>query len=145
MEPGRGLTVGRTSPGSPIRSRSVLSAVTFVADDLKDGTGEELPRPSSADLLVRALPFDRVSLDRAIDQFFQQLEELNAGDLVKPGPARIVLYSLAMASTFAALDSVRKWWRQGGAYQAARVRDSLATTDHIGFPELPGSWSSRLS
>jgi hypothetical protein len=106
----------------------------------------EWPDPSAVDLIVGALPIDRAALNRAIDQFFHQMEELNASDFVGQKPAHIVFYALALASTFAALDAVSRRWRQAKAGNFSRVRHhSLTTADPGGFPELPGSWSSRLS
>jgi hypothetical protein len=145
IEPGQLLKIVGNDPRSALKGRPPIRLTLSARDNHGDENGGALPGPASADLLATALPFDRASLDRAIDQFFQQFEEWNHGESVKPGAARILLYSLAIATTFAALDIVRRRWRQGAARDEARIREPLAPTGQMGFPELPGNWSSRLS
>jgi hypothetical protein len=143
--PGREANGGVARLGSLTRNRAPLVATTYVSAHAPTGNQDELPRPSGADLIANALPFDRAALDRAIDRLFQQFETLSPGELIWQRPARLVLYSLAMASTFAAIDALRRRWGRGRRATDARVRDPETMLDQIGFPELPGSWSSRLS
>jgi hypothetical protein len=132
--------------GATNTSRGALLSTAYVSIDGNDGSSPgEWPRPSSADLIASALPFDRAALDRAIDVFFQQFDDLGRGDMTGQRPAYIVMYSIALASTFAALDVVRRRWRLTATGIHIRVRHPQVTADHIGFPELPGSWSSRAS
>ena len=131
--------------GTAITGRGGLVATTDVSTALTDAQADDWPRPGSADLIASALPFDRAALDRAIDRFFHQFEDLSAGELVSRSPTQILLYSVALASTFAALEVVRRRWRLTTTGKDIRVRHPLAISDHIGFPELPESWSSRIS
>ncbi len=144
--PGGGSRAENGHPGAPITSRGALLSTAHVSGDLRNGNSlDEWPPPSSADLIASALPFDRAALDRAIDLFFQQFDDVSRGDLAGQGLAHIILYSMALASTFGALDVVRRRWRLTTTGKCVRVGHPRATADHIGFPELPGSWSSRLS
>jgi hypothetical protein len=141
---GQGSVTANGYPGTATTSRGALISAAHALTNPADGSNDDWPRPKSADLIASALPFDRAALDRAIDQFFQQFDELNLGNPAGQRPANIVLYTLALASTFAALDVVRRRWRLTTTGKYMRVRHSLATAGHVGFPELPGSWSSRL-
>lgn len=145
IERGRDAHGGKPNPGLDVRSRAPLLTTIDVSATAHDGNPDEWPLPGAVDLLASALPFDRASLARAIDQCFDQLETLSSGDRVGHRSASLVLYSLAMVSTFAALDVVRRRRRQERVSKEVRGRDPLAMTDTIGFPELPVSWSSRLS
>ena len=59
---------------------------------------------------------------------------------------RIVFFSLTVATAVLTLDFARRRWQRGTAGGAdARMRDPLAGRDPLGFPELPGSWSSGLT
>jgi hypothetical protein len=109
------------------------------------GRLQELPGPKSADLITSVLPFDRAALDRAVDQFFEKFAEIDPDELVRPVSARIILYTLAVAGAYAGLDVVRRRWRQATAGKNVRVPHALATAYPVGFPQLPGSWSSRMS
>jgi hypothetical protein len=140
---GRAALAAAGQPGSANRTRAWTIRSTDASTGLIDGSHGEFPGPSSADLIANALPFDQAVLDRAIDLFFQRFEELNPGELVGQKPANIVLCTLALASTFAAIDVVRRRWGLTRTGKDARDRHPLAMADHIGFPELPGSWSSR--
>jgi hypothetical protein len=142
---GRGSLTLSDQHGTAITGRGGLVATTDVSTALTDAQADDWPRPSSAELIASALPFDRAALDRAIDRFFQHFEDLSAGELVGKGPSQLLLYSVALASTFAALEVVhRRWWLMTTG-KHLRVRHPLAISDHIGFPELPESWSSRIS
>jgi hypothetical protein len=141
----RGSVTVAGRPGAAITSRGGLISTNDASTGVIDTGTDEWPRPRSADLIASALPYDRAALDRAIDRFFQQFEDLKPGDLVGRRPAHIVLYALALTSTFAALDVVRRRWRLTTTDKHLRLRQPLMIADHIGFPELPASWSSRLS
>jgi hypothetical protein len=142
---GRGSLTLTDQSAAAITGRGRLIATTDVSTALTDAQADDWPRPSSADLIASALPFDRAALDRAIDRFFQHFEDLSAGELVGKGPSQLLLYSVALASTFAALEVVhRRWWMMTTG-KHLRVRHPLAISDHIGFPELPETWSSRIA
>ncbi len=142
--PGRRATTASDWSGFTNRGRQG----TFRANEALTGQTaaslDEVPGPGSADLIAHALPFDRAALDRAIDQFFHEFDDLRLGQMVGPRPARVVLYGLALASAFAALEVVRRRRRQTNARGNVRIRHPLTMAAPIGFPELPGSWTSRL-
>jgi hypothetical protein len=125
--------IGRTA-GSGTDGSALARNVTAV-----------LPNPHGADLIANVLPCDRGALDRAIEQFFKQVDEPDGSGAGGQGGARIVFLSAALAGSFAGLDIVRRRWRHWKAGNDFRVRDSLGAGDHVGFPELPGSWSSRMT
>ncbi len=125
------------------RPRSTIVLPTSVSPD--QVVTSELTGPSGADLLATALPFDRATLARAVDACFQQLESTSVIAPVGHSPSKLLLYSLATATTFAALDIVRKRWLPPRATRKVRARLSITPPEPIGFPEVPGSWSSRLS
>jgi hypothetical protein len=144
--PARRVRIASGHPGGAITSRGALVSTAYVLTDLTDGSrSDEWPRPKSADLIASALPFDRAALDRAIDVFFQQFDDMSRGDLAGQTLADTVLYSVALACAFAALDVIRRRMRFTTTGRCVRVCHPNATADHIGFPELPGSWSSRPS
>jgi hypothetical protein len=123
------------------------TALGFAANGspLAVGRPAVMPNPQSADLIANVLPCDRGALDRAIEQFFQQVDELDGSGPRGHGAARIVFLSAALVGSFAGLDIVRRRWRHWKAGDDFRVRDPVGGGDHIGFPELPGAWSSRLT
>jgi hypothetical protein len=137
--------LGLSSPRAAIRGSAALVATGLAFDSASDEKPDDLPRPGSADLLANALPFASGSLARAIDRLFQQFESVNAGEPVWQRPLRLALYSAVMACTFAAMDAVRRWRGRGMAPADLGAHDREAIANHSGFPELPGSWSSRLS
>ncbi len=143
--PGRDRNGGASNPRATIRSRASLSATADVSANPYEGNADALPGPSGVDLLATALPFDRNSLARAVDQLFHQFENLSADDVVWQHSTQLALSSLAVASTLAALNTIRRRWSRWSPSSTGRGRDPGAVSDHIGFPELPGSWSSRLS
>jgi hypothetical protein len=133
------LGTSGTHPTSP-SPRERVSAL------LADVNLDDFPGPSGDDLMAVVLPFDRTSLERAVDHFFQQLDELEVRDLVGTDLSHIVFLSLGLATSVAALELARRrlrFWTAGG--NAVRVRDSLVPGDDLEFPDLPGSWSSRLT
>jgi hypothetical protein len=111
----------------------------------------ELPRPSSADVIAALLPFDRAGIEQAIDRLIDQIDDLGARDVLRRGPARMILFSMALASGALVLEVVRRRWRnvsiagepRAGAFDPDRDRQSREYL--LGFPELPGSWSSRTT
>ena len=131
--------------GSPSTGRTRTPGTSEAATGHHDRGLEELLGPTSADLLASALPFDRAAIEQAIDRFFQEYEDLNPRALIGPRPVKTLLYALALASTAAGLDVARRRWTHFKTGKNVRVRRPLALTEPVGFPQLPGSWSSRLS
>jgi hypothetical protein len=111
-----------------------------------DGEQEYRPLPHAAGLVADAAPFDQVSLERAIDQFFNQLDELGVGQLVEQESVHVIPLSLALIGTVTAVELARRRLLPiTGTGKAARSQDSLGSEELVGFPELPGSWSTRLT
>ncbi|MGC8638748.1 MAG: hypothetical protein ACP5XB_02585 [Isosphaeraceae bacterium] len=110
------------------------------------GAGEELPLPQSAGLITSAAPFDRAALERAVDQFFDQLEALGTGQLAEQGTARVLPLSLALLGAVTVVEMARRRLRsRGTGWKSAARQDALGSEELLGFPELPGSWSTRLT
>jgi hypothetical protein len=130
--------------GNPSIGRPALG---FAADGspLAGSRPAVLLNPSSADLIADVSRYDRGALDRAIDQFFMQTDEVEGNGAGGHGPARIAFVAAALAGSFAGLDIARRRWRRWKTGDDVRVRGGLGGGDHIGFPELPGSWSSKLT
>jgi len=128
---------------------TLIPTTMSIASDgspLAGGGPAVLPNPPhSADLIANVFPCDGGALDRAIDQFFKQVDELDGSGAGGQDPARIVFLAGALVGSFAGLDIVRRRWRHWKANGDDRVRDPVGGGEHIGFPELPGSWSSRLT
>jgi hypothetical protein len=106
----------------------------------------DFPQPLADDLIAVALPFDGAMVQRAIDHFFQEFDELDPRDLVRSDLSGVVYVSLGLATTVAAMEVVRRRLRHRtlGA-NAVLVREARSSGDDLGFPDLPGSWSSRLT
>jgi hypothetical protein len=110
------------------------------------GAGEELPLPRSAGLITSAAPFDQAALERAVDQFFDQLEALGTGQLSEQGTARVLPLSLALLGAVTVVEVARRRLRsRGTGWKSAARQDPLGSEELLGFPELPGSWSTRLT
>jgi hypothetical protein len=115
-------------------------------DPIVDGNQAKLPLPHAAGLIANVVPFDRASLEQAVDQFFNQLEDLGVGQLVEQGPTHVIPLSLALLGTVTAVEVARRRLRSRTALgKAARRQDPLASEELLGFPELPGSWSTNLT
>jgi hypothetical protein len=115
-------------------------------DPIVDGNQVKLPLPHAAGLIANVVPFDRASLEQAVDQFFNQLEDLGMGRLVEQGPTHVIPLSLALLGTVTAVEVARRRLRSRTALgKAPRRQDPLASEELLGFPELPGSWSTKLT
>lgn len=136
-----------TSPGFPATSR-VRQAGTRTAERAERNLGVEkenpLP-PASADLFAGMVTFDRAAIERAIDRFLEKFDDRSARQLLRPGPGRIILVSTALAGSALALEAMRRRWRHDSIGGMVRVRSRNRREDLLGFPELPGRWTSRLT
>jgi hypothetical protein len=107
---------------------------------------DELPRPSGYDLIAGVLPFEPSSLIRAIDRFFEEFDDLGTKDLTPQRSAQLIALSATLTGAITAMELVRRRWSYRKTERdSARVRDPLDRGVRLGFPELPGSWSSRLT
>jgi hypothetical protein len=144
--PSHGGARAGVSRSSALRSMTSNDSGADLSAALGGDLADGLPRPMGADLIGEFLPFQRTSLDRAVNRFLQQFNDVDVRELVEQNPAHIVLFSLTVTSSVVALDLARRRWQRGALRTAdVRVRDLRASRDHLGFPELPGSWSSRLT
>jgi hypothetical protein len=95
--------------------------------------------PTSADVIARIIPFDRAALERAIDRLIDQLDDGGGRELLNAGPARIILFSTALAGSMLALEVMRQRWQRSGAGGGLQPRSRAGRENLIGFPELPGT------
>ena len=109
------------------------------------GSLDQSSSPAGVELIAHALSFDRAALDRAIDQFFQQFDDLHSREFVVQGPAFLGLYTFALASTFAGLEVIRRRWGLTKRGKTLRIGPARDLAGPVGFPQLPGIWSSRSS
>ena len=154
MEAGRGSLSNTSSTHlvSVSTDAPVTMAAAHPADNLPapvpltNGNQEEIPLPHAAGLVAGVLPFDRASLEQAVDQFFDRLEDLGVGQFVEQAPSRVLPLSLTVIGTVTAVEVARRRFRSrtnGGI--STRRQDALSSEELRGFPELPGSWSTRLT
>jgi hypothetical protein len=136
--------IGRiATPGTHSTLQSARPGISAL---LAEAKLDDFPGPNGDDLMAVVLPFDRESLERAVDHFFHQLDELEVRDLVGTDLTHIVFLSLGLATSVAALEVARRRLRRWTAgWNRVRVRDTRVMSDDLGFPDLPGSWSSRLT
>jgi hypothetical protein len=113
---------------------------------LTNGNQKEMPLPHAAGLVAGVLPFDRASLEQAVDQFFDRLEDLGVGQFVEQAPSRVLPLSLTVIGTVTAVEVARRRLRsKTGGGNSTRRQEALSSEELRGFPELPGSWSTRLT
>jgi hypothetical protein len=95
---------------------------------------ESAPSPRSAGLLTEFLPFDRASLEDAIDRFLAPLENLG-GELLdwRPSPGLVHAAAFVTAATVAT-EAVRRRLRIRGASEDAGEEDFAR------FPGHPSAW-----
>jgi len=117
-----------------------------VGDPLLSGNQTKLLLPQAAGLIANAVPFDQAALEKAVDRFFDQLEDLGMGQLVGQGPTRVIPLSLALLSTVTAVEVARRRLKsRTGERKATEGQNPLGSEELLGFPELPGSWSTNLT
>jgi len=134
-----------SSPRSlPRATRDPEPAVTTEAPaETAAGNAGEVPPPQGAGLIADVLPFDRASLEQAIERFFDGFEDLASGPAGwrgSPGPIRALLM-LVVATTAEAA-----WRRLRRASDDAKAEHERGPEEPMvlpAFPELPGSWSMR--
>ena len=144
VEPGHlALSTGRSALATTL-SRSLLVPESDATDAASSGHNEAVPAPRGADLIAESLPFAGDSLERSLDDFVRQLEEVDVAALVGRGPTPMVIATLAVAGTAASAVVVRGIIRRRAERgRGARIVDSLGRELALSFPELPRSWSER--
>ena len=131
MEAGRG-SLSNTSSTHLVATDAPVTMAAAHPDDkpplpvsLPNGNQEEIPLPHAAGLMADVLPFDRASLEHAVDQFFDQLEDLGVGQLPEPG-LRVLPLSLTVIGAVAVEDCPTtvtvqgQWWNQHTATGRSR-------------------------
>jgi hypothetical protein len=151
-EVGRG-SLSNTSSIHPVPTDAPVAMAAPHPEDnlpvpvpLTNGNQEEIPLPHAAGLVAGVLPFDRALLEQAVDQFFDRLEDLGVGQFVEQAPSRVLPLSLTVIGTVTAVEVARRRFRSktnGGI--STRRQDAPSSEELRGFPELPGSWSTRLT
>jgi len=152
IEAGRGALSNTSSTHLTPADAPVAMAAAHQDDNsaapvpLTNDNREEVPQPHAAGLVAGVLPFDRASLEQAVDQFFDRLEDLGVGQFVEQAPSRVLPLSLTVIGTVTAVEVARRRFRSkaNGGVSTGR-QDTLSSEELRGFPELPGSWSTRLT
>jgi len=117
-----------------------------MVDPMLSGNQTKLLLPQAAGLIANAVPFDQAALEKAVDQFFDQLENLGMGQLVEQRPTRVIPLSLALLSTVTAVEVARRRLKsRTGERKATERQNPHGSEELLGFPELPGSWSTNLT
>jgi hypothetical protein len=152
MEAGRGSVSSTSSTHLVPADAPVTMDAAHPADNLAapvpltNGNQEEIPLPHAAGLVAGVLPFDRASLEQAVDQFFDRLEDLGVGQFVEQAPSRVLPLSLTVIGAVTAVEVARRRFRSKTSCGiSTRRQDALSSEELRGFPELPGSWSTRLT
>jgi hypothetical protein len=148
------MTVGaevyqtRIDGGSDARTLPVISGTSWeseaspeaqdVGPETDAGTVEQ-PSPRSSDLLTEFLPFDRRSLENAIDRFLDQFATLGAEltDLREPANLLPVLAVAALTAVATEVALRRRRARAG----VKRMPKEDAEGDLAGFAGFPNLWS----
>ncbi len=130
-----------TAGGAEVRGDRIHAST---ADPLSSGNQTKLLLPQAAGLIASAVPFDQAALEKAVDQFFDQLDGLGMGQLVEQGPTRVIPLSLALLTTATAVEVARRRLKsRSGERNATETQNPLGSEELLGFPELPGSWSTN--
>lgn len=105
-------------------------------DQLLGGTQQtKLLLPQAAGLIANALPLDEAALEKAVDRFFDQLEELGVGQLVEQAPTHVIPLSLALLSTMTAAEVVRRRLKsRNGESKPTERKNPLGSEELLGFP-----------
>ena len=109
-------------------------ATTEALAETATGNGGEVPLPQGAGLIADVLPFDRASLEQAIERFFDGFEDLASGPAGwrgPPGPIRALLM-LVVATTAEAA-----WRRCGARRTTQRPSTSGARRSRWSCPPSP--------
>jgi hypothetical protein len=121
-----------------------VSSANATIGRVYDEPNQEVLAPRGADLIADALPFARESLENALENFVDQLGEMDLGLLDSQGPTPIVLFSVAVLTSAVSAELARRYVQRRNAMIREIVAIDTSGRPHtLGFPELPGSWSER--
>ncbi|MBV8318156.1 MAG: hypothetical protein JOZ53_24695, partial [Planctomycetaceae bacterium] len=118
-------------------------ATTEALAETAAGNGGEVPPPQGAGLIADVLPFDRASLEQAIEHFFDGFEDLASGPARwrgSPGPIRALLMLVVATTAEATWRRLRRTSDHAEAEHERGLKEPMVLP---AFPELPGSWSMR--
>jgi len=102
-----------------------------------DGGAVKMPLPRFSDLLTEFLPFDRSSLENAIDRFLDRFEGLGAGLTDLREPTNLVPAVAATALTALAAEVALRRLRARDQAKGAPAEDSEEELARFaGFPNL---------
>jgi hypothetical protein len=96
--------------------------------------------PREADLAAHFLPFDRATLEKAVDQFLEKFEGLanELAHLHAPANLLPIVGAVAMTAIASGLVVHQRRLRR-------RTTDAPFGDDEAGVPDLPNSWSLVLN
>ncbi|WP_165223826.1 hypothetical protein [Aquisphaera insulae] len=103
-----------------------------------------LPALEGAGLIAEALPVDGRSLQAAIERFLDRLTDLTPGESDPAAPSRGGPISVGVLGLLAMTLAARQRLRNRQPSSSAR-REERDGEQSLEFPELPGSWSTRLT
>jgi hypothetical protein len=144
IDPGRlTRTLGRSIPVSTV-SHPVTSTTSDPSSADDAGPEGPMPSPRGADLIAETLPPIGDSLERSLDEFARQLQEVEVGGLGAVPPMPIVVTSAAALTAATAAVVMREIARRRSARgRGLCALDSLGREFALSFPELPRSWSEK--
>jgi hypothetical protein len=115
---------------------------TIVVHDLA-GSAEATPRPHFAGLASHFLPFDRASLERAVDRFLDTFDSA-ADELTRIEPWSALLISAGtIALTSLTLDAIKRRGRTRDDEKSSQ--DEVRRAETALLRTLPNSWNWNLA
>ena len=143
---GRAIRFSGGSSNTTVYYHSGQNGSEHPDGSVSEETIESIAEPRGADLIAKAIPFARESLEQALEQFVDQLDDLDLGLLGTRGPAPIVMFSVAAITTAASAELARRYvQRKSTLSRAILALENSGRRLTLGFPELPGCWSERRS
>ena len=126
----------------PLPAASLAAVSPGVADDVIAEAATPLARAS--ELFASFSPFDRASVEQALDQFLERLgdvdvELMRLGESTNLGP-----WVMTSAALLSVAEIVRRRVREQGRLRHASV-DEEEDPSLLGLPGLPGRWDSEGS
>ena len=80
-----------------------------------------------------------------MDHFIDNLEDLGTGPLAWESSETRIPVSIALVIAGTALEVARRRMKRGSEDKGSARGRGPERTDLFGFPELPGSWSMRVT
>jgi hypothetical protein len=103
---------------------------------------EQLPSSLGADWLATFSPFDRATVERAIDHFLDRLDHLEAGLSRFGTTANLTSSLMATAGAIAVMEVLHRYLaKRGGEQGRDGAGDEETGVYFPGLPGLPHRWS----